>query len=207
MGSSRLSEMRAFGNEWDKKKVNAYLDNWSAGELMYADVKTIKVAALPGNPDLIWGSFPCQDLSLAGWGAGLGGDRSGTFWPFWDLLKGLKMEKRNPKLIVLENVVGALTSHRGADFKSICEGFRLLGYKVGALVINSIHFVPQSRPRLFIIGIREDLQLPDEVQTTGPITFWHPRSLISAFKRLSPPDTINGVKKKSSIRKKLNVSG
>jgi DNA (cytosine-5)-methyltransferase 1 len=39
--------------------------------------------------DMAWASFPCQDLSLAGGGAGLKGERSGTFWPFWNLMKGL----------------------------------------------------------------------------------------------------------------------
>ena len=71
---------------------------------------------LVGTADLAWASFPCQDLSLAGQGAGLEGSRSGTFWTFINLMKGLKETLRNPRLIALENVCGALTSNFGKDF-------------------------------------------------------------------------------------------
>ena len=72
--------------------------------------------------NLAWGSFPCQDLSLAGAGAGLKGDRSGTFWPFWNLMTGLIQESRAPRLVVLENVCGTLTSHEGKDFRQQSAG-------------------------------------------------------------------------------------
>lgn len=69
----------------------------------------------------MWASFPCQDLSLAGMGAGLKGHRSGTFWPFWEIIKKLKDEGRGPKMIVLENVCGTLTSHDVADSARLFE--------------------------------------------------------------------------------------
>ena len=55
--------------------------NWGDGVLRTADVRTIAIMDILGDADLAWASFPCQDLSLAGGGAGLKGDRSGTFWP------------------------------------------------------------------------------------------------------------------------------
>ena len=86
------------------------------GELLVSDVRTLETKQLPGHADLIWASFPCQDLSLAGSGAGLAGERSGTFWPFFKLVTRLRAEGRGPKMLVLENVCGALTSHGGKDF-------------------------------------------------------------------------------------------
>jgi len=108
-----------FANDFDRKKGASYAANWGGGDLCIADVAKLTTRDLPGKADLAWASFPCQDLSLAGAGAGLKGDRSGTFWPFWRLMKSLAVEHRAPGLIVLENVCGALTSHGGKDFAAI----------------------------------------------------------------------------------------
>src|SRR5580693_792224 len=81
--------------------------------LKIEDVGRLKTSDLPGRADLVWASFPCQDLSLAGDLAGLKGKRSGAFWPFWRLIQSLEQEARAPSVVVLENVCGALTSHRG----------------------------------------------------------------------------------------------
>lgn len=148
-------------------------------------MKSLSVADLPGAADLAWASFPCQDLSLAGGGAGLKGARSGTFWPFWDLMRSLKAEERHPALIVLENVCGTLTSHKGADFSAICNAFRETGYQFGAVVIDAAMFVPQSRPRLFIIGVRNDVDIPGSLQGAGPASVWHNRALRNAHESLS----------------------
>ena len=85
-----------FANDFDEKKVSTYKANWGAGDIKHADVASLAVSDLPRNAvDLVWASFPCQDLSLAGGYRGLGreddksGTRSGTFWPFWKLVRGL----------------------------------------------------------------------------------------------------------------------
>ena len=64
---------------------------------------------------------------------------------------------------MLENVCGALTSHGGKDFETICEALAKEGYRFGALVIDAALFVPQSRPRLFIIAAREDVAVPSSL--------------------------------------------
>lgn len=174
-----------FANDFDTKKGLTYQANWgTGGELTVGDVRKIKAADLPGHADLIWGSFPCQDLSLAGGGAGLKGERSGTFYPFWDILKGLIKAGRGPKLIALENVLGALTSHSGRDFEAICKTFADAGYRYGALVINAALFVPQSRPRLFVIGVRDDVEVDEAMLSPGPIAPFHTAALQRAFGRV-----------------------
>ncbi len=170
-----------FANEWCEKKASAYRAYFGRSpELKVEDVAKISVNDLPGEPDLAWASFPCQDLSLAGSGAGLDGERSGTFRPFWRLLGRTVEEGRGPTVIVLENVVGTLMSHGGADFAAIVRAFAETGYRVGAIVIDAIHFLPQSRPRLFVVGAKCGLRFAPELTCLAPSQPWHPRFLVRA---------------------------
>lgn len=173
-----------FANDFDHKKGRVYKDNWGDNELVTGDVRKLKVPELPGYADLVWGSFPCQDLSLAGGGAGLRGDRSGTFWPFWSLMKGLQEDGRAPSVIVLENVNGTLTSHGGKDFTAICNALHQAEYRFGALIVDAAHFVPQSRPRLFIIAVRDDVEIPASLVAEAPSLPFHSRALRNAHDRL-----------------------
>ncbi len=173
-----------FANDFDYKKSATYRLNWGQGRIKTEDVGKLKAADIPGRADLAWASFPCQDLSLAGMGAGLRGDRSGTFWPFWKLMRSLKDDGRGPKLIVLENVCGTLTSHKGKDFTAIADALAEDGYRFGAVVLNAKEFVPQSRPRLFIVAVAHGINIPDGLTGEKPNTR-HTRSLQSAHSRLS----------------------
>jgi len=173
-----------FANEFDHKKSVTYRHNWGDGELKTCDVRTVKPEDVPGQANLIWASFPCQDLSLAGAGAGLKGDRSGTFWPFWEVVKGLISDGRAPEIIALENVVGTLHSHGGKDFAAICSALHGADYRFGSMVIDAALFVPQSRPRLFVVGIRDDVRIPESVCRHDPSPLWHSRALQSAYQKL-----------------------
>ena len=174
-----------FANDFDAKKGLSYQANWgTGGELKVGDVNLVRPSDLPGQADLVWGSFPCQDLSLAGGGAGLKGDRSGTFYPFWNLIKSLVAESRAPNLIALENVCGTLTAHQGKDFEAICHAFAGSGYRVGALVIDAALFVPQSRPRLFVIGVHRGVEIDPALVAPGPIEPFHSRQICTAVARL-----------------------
>jgi DNA (cytosine-5)-methyltransferase 1 len=175
-----------FANDFDHKKGRVYRQNWGDAELKTADVGSLTPKDIPGAAGLVWASFPCQDLSLAGGGAGLKGDRSGTFWPCWNLIKGFINEGRAPNLIVLENVCGTLNSHDGKDFATICDGFQQARYAVGAIVVDAELFVPQSRPRLFVIGVQEDVKLPENLLVNGPLAPWHTRTLKTAYEKLAP---------------------
>ena len=183
-----------FANDFDRKKARSYQRNWPGRDVLsVADVGSLAASDLPGRADLAWASFPCQDLSLAGGGAGLRGDRSGVFWPFWGLMRDLAAEGRAPGLVVLENVTGALTSHGGKDFAAICEALREGGYRCGALVIDAARFVPQSRPRLFVVAASGDLDVPPELTADGPSAPWHTRGLRAAHARLPAADATNWV--------------
>lgn len=108
----------------------------------------------------IWcGGFPCQDVSVARGSKGrdgLKGKNSGLFYPFLDLIKS-----RKPKILLLENVVGLLSSHNGQDFRIILEELTSLGYSVAWRIMNSRYYgAPQSRPRVFICAALDDPELP-----------------------------------------------
>lgn len=169
-----------FANDFDPKKAAAYRANWGSAEMWCGDVALVRAKQLPGHPDLVWASFPCQDLSLAGNGAGLNGSRSGAFWPFWRVVEGLIADRRKPRTIVLENVCGLLTSHGGADFSALCEKIGAAGYWIGAIMANARDFLPQSRPRLFLIAVSTDEALPGRLQSPYAIDHWHPKRLREA---------------------------
>lgn len=177
-----------FANEIDPKKAASYRANHDGGkELLLADVANVTADQIPGTADLVWSSFPCQDLSLAGKGAGLAGKRSGMFRPFWQLILDLHAEGRAPKMVAVENVYGAVKSNGGRDFATLATAFSDLGYRFGAVVVDAVHFLPQSRPRFFIVGIRDDLDIPDASFQTAPSAVWHPAALVDGY-NLLPTD-------------------
>ena len=167
-----------FANDFDAGKAQAYRANFGGEDLTEGDVWTLKAKDLPGRADLAWASSPCQDLSLAGARRGLGGERSSAFWGFWRLVEQLAAEGRAPTAIGMENVTGLLTSHGGSDFTALCAALAGLGYRFGALEIDAAMFTPQSRPRLFVLAVRETA-----MAAGGPGGF-HGPAVMKAFERL-----------------------
>lgn len=118
-----------------------------------ADIRSVENAQIPSAT--VWtAGFPCQDLSLARMGprSGLRGNQSGLFHEFVRLVRG-----GMPRVIVLENVHGLLSSHGGRDFAIILKALDGLGYGVAWRVLNSKDFgVPQQRRRVFIVAVHRD---------------------------------------------------
>lgn len=175
-----------FANDFDEGKAAAYRAFFGPSlELRVKDVGELETSDLPGHADLAWASFPCQDLSLAGNGEGLQGGRSGSFWGFWKLMKGLGAEGRSPRMIILENVRGAISSHQGRDLATICEALAQEGYRYAPLVVDAQLFLPQSRPRLFVVAFGPDA-LPDPILLGNKeVAPWHPSTLRLAYNLLS----------------------
>ena len=144
-----------FANDFDPLKALTYRANWTGKNLVQADVWSIEAAQLPGRADLAWASSPCQDFSLAGGRAGLRGGRSSAFWGFWRLIEALGAEGRAPRALVIENVTGLLSSRGGADVAALAAALAAQGYRFGALEIDAAAFLPQSRPRVFILATKD----------------------------------------------------
>lgn len=126
----------------------------------YENIKELTPDAIPVS-DVWAGGFPCQDVSLARMGqrAGLRGKRSGLFYDFARLVG-----EARPRVVLLENVSGLLSSHGGRDFGVVIGTLAEFGYSVGWRVLNSKNFgVPQSRQRVYIIGCHRDVHGPGQI--------------------------------------------
>jgi DNA (cytosine-5)-methyltransferase 1 len=168
-----------FANDMDPAKARAFAANHPGTPFRQGDVWSLTTADLPGRPDLAWASSPCQDVSLAGARGGLEAGRSGAFWGFWRLMQGLVPEGRGPRVVVLENVIGLLTSGHGRDFAAVCAAMAQAGYTVGALEMDAACWLPQSRPRLFVVAIKGEAP-----RAGGPGGPFHSPRLIAAHARL-----------------------
>ncbi len=107
------------------------------------------------SPFLATASFPCTDLSLAGHYKGFDGKHSSTFFAFSEALR--KLGDLKPKVVLLENVPGFLTSHEGNDFRRAVTALASLGYWIDSFVLDAAHFTPQSRQRVFVVGVEREL--------------------------------------------------
>jgi DNA (cytosine-5)-methyltransferase 1 len=186
-----------YANDCDRLKKSSYTVNWDDEHFDARDVAEVTAADLEGMADLAWASFPCQDLSQAGSKAGIGVSegsvvtRSGAVWPFLNIIGQLRAEGRHPAILTLENVVGLLSSNGGADFRALCASLGENGYRFGAIVADAAHFVPQSRPRVFIIAVRREVAIPESLlkeMGKGP---WHPQVLLRSRALLPPTDSEN----------------
>lgn len=152
----------AYANDIDEMKHAMYSGNFRDADNHYevADIHHIPSSSIP-TVTLATASFPCNDLSLAGARQGLKGEQSSAFWGFVRLLE--EMGIRKPPLVLLENVPGFLTSHGGDDFRDALIALNDQGYATDAFFVNAAQFVPQSRLRLFVVGVA------DPKKRTGPV--------------------------------------
>ena len=146
----------AWSNDFEPKKKAMYEGHFGSAPSHHfelGDIATVEASTLPEGAALAWASSPCTDLSIAGARAGLAGAQSGTFWHFIRLLR--ELGETRPRVVVLENVIGLASSHGGDDLAAAVRAFNSLGYSVDVLALDARRFVPQSRPRLFIVGAQE----------------------------------------------------
>ena len=158
-----------FANDWDGERAQIY-EGFFGDTYEIRDIFSVSHEQIP-RATLATCSFPCIDLSLAGKREGIHGRHSGAFWGFHELLRSQGSE--SPPIVLLENVPGWLNSNGGDDFYATAVALNDLGYACDVFVVNARSFVPQSRPRVFMVGVK------GAVRTKG---FAQPRS-----KRLMPP--------------------
>ena len=167
----------------DAGKIAAYRANFGDLGLQHDDVRNLRADAIEGQVDLAWASFPCQDVSVAGNRSGLDGGASGSFWPAWQVIRQLADTGRAPAVIALENVRNLIGFDDGRDFGSVVGALVAAGYRVGALLMDARLFLPQSRKRVFIVGILADVTVPEALALSGPIPEFHPPDLRRAVDR------------------------
>jgi DNA (cytosine-5)-methyltransferase 1 len=134
-----------WSNDICPKKAAVYTANFKSNHFVLDDIKNVSGGALP-EAHLSWASFPCQDLSLAGSIGGIDAKRSGLVWEWLRILKEML---HRPALLLIENVIGLLSTNDGANYTKLHNALLDLDYKSGAVVLDAALFVPQSRPRVF----------------------------------------------------------
>ena len=143
-----------WANDLSSDKKAMYQGHFADGagsphQFILADVATVQGEHVP-DIELAWSSFPCTDLSLAGNMQGLAGKHSSTFFQFTRILD--EMGARKPRTVALENVTALASSHGGEDLAAAVRELNRLGYSVDVLSLDARRFVPQSRPRLFLVA-------------------------------------------------------
>jgi len=144
-----------WANDIDSAKARAYIQNFGAADFRHDDVRNVRGCELP-SIDVATASFPCTDLSLAGSRGGLDAPESGMFWQFARVLD--QLAHLRPPLVLLENVLGFATSRGGSDLVAALATLNRLGYWCDILTVDARWFVPQSRPRMFIVGSVKPLE-------------------------------------------------
>ena len=176
-----------FANDIDETKALLYRDNWGSEHLVVRDIRAITGREIP-DIELATASFPCTDLSLAGYRKGLRGDESSLVLDFLRILE--EMDNRIPGTVLIENVPGFLTSNDGEDWRIVKNELGRLGYTTNHVLADASAFVPQSRPRVFLIGhqgavdlpnpppVRDDLRLAEIADRDGD---WWPAERLGKF--------------------------
>ena len=138
-----------YANDIDPVKYRLFSANNDPDIFRLGDIRDVQGSDIP-DIDLATASFPCTDLSLAGNRAGLRGEQSGMFWQFARVLE--EMGERKPRAVLLENVVGFFSSNGGEDLRAAFKRLNGIGYFCDLVFVDAKWFLPQSRPRVFIVG-------------------------------------------------------
>lgn len=164
-----------WSNDICPKKAAIYEANHGGGHFHLGPIENVKGNYIPQG-DIVWASFPCQDLSLAGKMGGLAASRSGLFWEWIRVLDEMPYK---PPILALENVGGLLSANGGQDYRLLHDTLRERGYCVGPMLLDARHWVPQSRPRVFIVAALDHLDTTS-LEDNGP-NWLHPELVLKAI--------------------------
>lgn len=171
LGFDRTGFECVFQVEWDKHCQQILAKHWPEVP-KWLDVQEVNGAEIPPCDVLIFGS-PCQDLSVAGKRAGLDGTKSSMFYEATRIIKEMRnaTESVYPRVVVWENVPGALSSNNGADFGQVLDTLAECGaVDIQWSILDAQHFgVPQRRRRIFVVAIFDPTAAEQCPETLLPV--------------------------------------
>ncbi len=167
-----------WANDICPKKASVYRENQHPATFRLGPIEKITGREIP-EADVSWASFPCQDLSLAGKIKGIDAPRSGLVWHWLRIMDEMD---NPPPILAVENVTGLISANGGAHYRALHNQLVKRGYRVGPMVINASKWVPQSRPRVFIISVNKKVNI-NGLRSKKP-SWLHTKSLIKAVKNL-----------------------
>ena len=163
----KLMIEHAWANDYDADTCETYRKNIcpDAPQTVYCgDVRELDIKSL-GEIDAFCYGFPCKSFSNVGKHQGLENEKFGQL--YWYGIEVLKTYK--PKWFVAENVSGIRSAGSG-DFDIILKDMREAGYRLNVNLYRAEQYgVPQTRHRVIIVGIREDL--PIEYKVPDPAIY------------------------------------
>ena len=160
-------DYKTFENKARKLKLPKLKDQYLASKLIknYGDIQNIDPETLP-DFDLFTYSFPCQDISVAGYQHGLNEDSGTRSSLLWECCKIIETKK--PKYLMMENVKNLVGCNHKENFLKFLEYLESLGYKNSWKILNARDFgIPQNRERVFCISELEgkkDFEFPEPVE-------------------------------------------
>jgi DNA (cytosine-5)-methyltransferase 1 len=161
-------------SEIDKQAIKVYQQNFisyfNKHEIELGDIT--KISQLPHSVDIIVGGVPCQPWSVAGCLRGFE-DKRGKLW--FDVIR--LVNKNQPKGFIFENVSGLASPKNRDNLELILSELANTGYCVKWKVLHAYDFgLPQNRDRVFIVGIRRDIERCQEYKFPKPLNI-HPKIL------------------------------
>lgn len=153
-----------WANDICPRKARVYVANHGNSHFHLGPIQSVDGSKLP-TATLAWASFPCQDLSLAGNIVGIHSARSGLVWEW---LRVLDECATLPPVLVAENVVGLVSSHGGRNYLRLHDALVARNYVAGAVLLDANHWLPQSRPRVFVVAISRDYDIPNALRQSEP---------------------------------------
>lgn len=171
LGFERAGGRCVFTSEWDRHAQTTYRANFGEHEV-HGDIRQVEASEIPDH-DVLLAGFPCQPFSIAGvskknaLGRKHGFECSTQGTLFFDIERIL-LEKQ-PKAFVLENVKNLQSHDKGQTFEVIRWTLEeKLGYNISYRVIDARGYLPQHRERIFIVGIRPDLDAKFDFSAVKP---------------------------------------
>jgi DNA (cytosine-5)-methyltransferase 1 len=146
-----------WSNDIYKQAVETYRAN-IGDHVIEGDITEIPNEDIPKGADIVLGGFPCQDFSVAGKRQGINVKRGRLYLELKRVIDHIK-----PKVFVAENVEGLVNMADGVVLEAIKNDFRESGYRVEHHLLHAVNYgVPQIRKRVFIVGVREDIDVAFE---------------------------------------------
>ena len=161
-----------WANDICPKKAAIFAANQPGEPFQLCSIADIDGRELPASV-LSWASFPCQDLSLAGAGKGIRGKRSGLVWEW---LRVMDEMPQRPPILAAENVLGLVSSNNGIHYRELHLALAERGYQIGAMLLDAVHWLPHSRPRIFVVAVDRRISIPEKLLDAAP-SWIHPASI------------------------------
>ena len=138
----------------------SYLANYDLDEKYYfRDIRLLDGKDFKDKVDLLVGGSPCQSFSTVGFQGGLEDTRGTLVYDYANLIKDI-----NPKVFIYENVRGLTTHDKGKTWAIMKNVFDELGYKIDEELLDAKDYgIPQTRRRIFVVGIRNDIKLESDL--------------------------------------------